>query len=186
MIAEDYIFIEAKAKPLSSAHLLKNTWLVILHAQRVPPHIGILIDGNYNSLTIKGQELEVSTEALLKTIHQRKIKTLFIELIKHPVFSGEYQLRVFQEQVKQFGMVKQNEATCLNPVKLFLEEFYALSYQANELLFELAQRLVANAYIKSVAALNTELTANGFELPIYTKETLQLRILQERAAFYTD
>ena len=53
--------------------LSKNSWLVILHASRTPPHIGLMIDGNYNSLTIKGHELNVNLTVLLKTIQQKKL-----------------------------------------------------------------------------------------------------------------
>ena len=49
-----------------------DTWLVILHCSRTPPHIGVLINGNYNSLTIKGQELNNDIKVLIKTIQQKK------------------------------------------------------------------------------------------------------------------
>lgn len=104
--------------------LSKGTWLVLLHASRIPPHIGLMINGNYNSLTIKERELNVKLEALLKIISQKKIETLFVKIIKHQVFSEEFQLLTFQEQPKQFTVVKENEATCLSPIKLFFEEFY--------------------------------------------------------------
>jgi hypothetical protein len=51
---------------------MKNTWLVILHASRTPPHIGILIDGNYNSLTIKGHELDININVLIKNDTAKK------------------------------------------------------------------------------------------------------------------
>ena len=54
--------------------ILKDTWLVILHASRTPPHIGLLVNGNYNSLTIKGHELNIDLKILLKTIQHKKIK----------------------------------------------------------------------------------------------------------------
>jgi hypothetical protein len=57
--------------------LTKGTWLVILHASRIPPHVGLMIDGNYNSLTIKERELNVSSEVLLKTISQKRLKLYF-------------------------------------------------------------------------------------------------------------
>ena len=57
--------------------LSKNTWIVILHASRIPPHIGILVDGNYNSLTIKGHELNINIAVLLKTIQQKKNRSSF-------------------------------------------------------------------------------------------------------------
>jgi hypothetical protein len=184
LIVEDYILIEAKVKPLVAAELLRDAWLVILHTKRIPPHVGILTNGNYNSLTIKGHELNISVEALLKTISQRKIESVFVKLLPHPVFSAYYQLEVFQEMIKQFPMVKQNEATCLSPVKLFLEEFYALTIDKSELLFQLVNRLSENNYIKQVSAINIALPENGFELPLYTPSHLQKRIQQEREAFY--
>ena len=110
------------SEPFKEELLLKNTWLVILHASRTPPHIGILIDGNYNSLTIKGHELDINITILLKTIQQKKIETLFIQLKKHPVFSTDYQKEICQYYIKQFTQVKVNEASCLSPIKLFLQK----------------------------------------------------------------
>lgn len=186
LIAEEYIFTEASVQPLIASDLVKHTWMVILHAKRVPPHIGMMIGGTYHSLTIKGHELDVSAEALLKTIHQRKINTLFLRLVSHPVFSTGYQSDIFREHIKQFSVVKQNETTCLDPVKLFLEEFYALAKQTDELMFELVKRMAENNYIHSVSALNMDLASNGFVLPFYSKEVLNSRIHQERAVFYND
>lgn len=72
--------IEVETSTFRAAALNKDSLLVILHANRIPPHIGLLINGNYNSLTIKGHELNVNIEALLKTISQKKIESVFIEL----------------------------------------------------------------------------------------------------------
>ena len=69
--------IEVETSAFNAASLNKDSWLVILHANRIPPHIGLLINGNYNSLTIKGHELNVSIEALLKTISQKKNRECF-------------------------------------------------------------------------------------------------------------
>lgn len=169
--------------------LSKHTWLVILHASRTPPHIGVMIDGNYNSLTIKGHELNVNAEVLLKTIRQKKIETLFIHLKKHPVFSQEFQKEICQHFIKQFNQVKTNEATCLAPVKLFLQEFYALCLVEKELLFELTERLKQNNYISGTVGLNInddQLEQDQFSLPMYTNEELQKVIQTERNNYYKD
>lgn len=173
-----------------SLHILsKHTWLVILHASRIPPHVGIIIHGNYNSLTIKGHELNVSVEALLKTIRQKKIESVFYQLKKHPVFSQEYLLEVFQHHIAQFDYVKQNHATCLSPVKLFFDEFYAMPKLNNELLFEMVQRLEDNHYIENTLMIHVDdkSVKNGkFNLPNYSSETLHEVIKKERSAYYTD
>lgn len=173
---------------LSTQLLQKNAWLVILHASRIPPHIGVLVDANYNSLTIKGHELNISLAVLLKTVQQKNIETLFIPLKKHPVFSLSYQLEILQYHIQQFKQVNQS-ATCLSPVKLFLQEFYAIPYNENELLFELIERLKQNDYIEKSIALNLKenLTAtHEFVLPMYNATQLQEVIKNERAIYYKD
>ena len=167
------------------AILLKNCWITVLHASRIPPHVGLMINGQYSSLTIKGRETGVKAEALLKTITQKKIKALAIELVKHPVFSADYQKEVFEHTVNQFTRVGAHEASCLSPVKLFLQEFYALSYHKHELLFEVVERLKQNAYIYRTVAFNVDqdLQDKEFPLPVYTPEKLQEAIKKEMACF---
>lgn len=165
--------------------LNKGTWLVILHACRIPPHIGVIIDGNYNSLTIKGQELNISSLALVKTIQQKKIETLFIQLKYHPVFSTDYQKEICQYFIKQYKEVKQFESTCLNPVKQFLQEFYALPVLKQELMFELIERLKQNEYIDKTFGVNLS-HVDEFYLPVYTQAELQDVITKERLPFYND
>jgi hypothetical protein len=159
----------------------KNCWLVILHASRIPPHVGLMINGNYNSLTIKEREFDISLEPLLKTISQKKIETLFIKIEKQPVFSNDYLLQVFQEQLKQFTVVKQGEATCLSPVKLFFEEFYAVR-KDEKLLYEFIETLLDNNYITEVVGLNikNKKENNIFTFNCYSAEELQQRIKEER------
>ncbi len=172
----------------SEESLHKNTWLVVLHASRTPPHIGILIDGNYNSLTIKGHELDININVLLKTIQQKKIESLFIQLKKHPVFSADYQKEICQYYIKQFTQVKANEASCLNPIKLFLQEFYAVCEDKNELLFELIDRLKQNQYIEFTCGLNvtSKIEEGEFSLPMYSNQELQETIKVERANYYKE
>lgn len=165
--------------------LAQHTWLVVLHASRTPPHIGILINGVYHSLTIKGQETNVSLAVLLKTIKQKKIESVFVKLKKHPVFSSDYQNEIFQFHIKQFKQVKPNEASCLSPVKLFLSEFYAVNLIDKELLFELMERLKQNDYIDDALGLNIDQFIQGqaYYFPIYSYSELQDVILNEQTKF---
>ncbi len=171
---------------VSIEDLSDNSWIVVMHASRIPPHVGILINGSYNSLTIKGHETDIDLVVLLKTIQQKKIETIFIKLKKHPVFSLDYQKEICQIQIKQFTQVKPNEASCLSPVKLFLNEFYVVSIQEFELLYELIERLKQNDYIDKVLGLNIEdkIKSNQFFFPLYTYDELQEVIIKERNHFY--
>ncbi len=163
-----------------------NSWIVVLHSSRIPPHIGILINGCYNSLTIKGHEMNVDVRVLLKTIQQKKIETVFLKLKKHPVFSLDYQNEIFQIHVKQFTQVKPNEASCLSPIKLFLTEFYAVQLIEKEMLYELVERLKENDYIDKALGLNIENQINSkkFYFPIYSYAELQDVIFKEQTNLY--
>lgn len=185
MISE-IVQIEVETSAFIAAGLNKDSWLVILHANRIPPHIGLLINGNYNSLTIKGHELNVNIEALLKTISQKKIESVFIGLKKHPVFSLDHQLSMFQEMIKNFEQVKHDHATCLTPIKLFFQEFYAVTSIEEELFFEFIKRLNDNSYLQSASALNFDLNKNLIEFPFYSTEQLNEQIKAERLPYYKD
>ena len=185
MISEK-IHIDLQTTAFNADSLNKDLWLVVLHANRIPPHIGLLINGNYNSLTIKGHELNVNVDVLLKTISQKKIEAVFIKIIKHPVFSLNHQLEMFQEMIKKFDNVRQFESTCLTPIKLFFQEFYVVTIIENELFYDFMTRLNDNSYLESACALNFNFTQNILELPYYTTEQLNEKIKTERLPYYKD
>jgi hypothetical protein len=172
-------------RPFSHASLLRGSWLVILHADRVPPHAGMIFNGSYNSLTVKTREINVSTEVLYKTISQKKIKTIFIKLKDHPVFSVSHQLEIFQYHLSNFSSVKPFEATCLSPVKLFLNDFFSFSFQANDLIYNVVFQLSANGFIDYCCALNMDLDEN-IKLPFYTTEELNEIIKKEHNQIQKD
>ena len=180
------IKVKIITKTFNASQLLKNVWIVLLHANRIPPHVGLILNGSYNSLTIKGQELDINLDVILKTISQKKIETTFIKLVPHPVFSYDYQLQIFKEYIKQFKHVKALEATCLSPIKLFLQEFYALKFNTDELLFNLIERLSLNNYLEVAQSLNFNLSLNNIELPTYTTQQLNELISKERLPYYKD
>ncbi len=184
MISQN-IHIPVKTEDFKPESLKKGTWLAILHSQRIPPHVGLIVSGNYNSLTIKEHELNINSDALVKTIIQKKIKSVFVKIVPHPVFSEEHLLAIFQEHLKKFGYVKQNEATCLSPLKLFFSEFYAIELNGAELFFDFMIRLNENEFIESAAALNVQLQ-NGIDLPFYTLAELNQKIKAERQPYYND
>ncbi len=180
------VHITLPTKSFDAKKLKKQLWVVLLHANRIPPHVGLIINGSYNSLTIKGHELDIDVDVLLKTISQKKIESTFIKLVHHPVFSYDYQLQIFKEYIKQFIQVKAFEASCLSPIKLFFQEFYALQVNNSELLFEFIERLHKNNYLEAAQSLNFNLPLNCIELPVYSTQQLNTIIEKERLPYYND
>jgi len=177
------IFIPLTTSEFQPALTEKGTWMVILHAQRMPPHVGLLFNGNYNSLTIKEAELNINSTVLLKTLSQKKIKSVFIKIVSHPVFSIDHQRDVFQEELRKAGAVEQFKSTCLSPVKTFFKEFYGIQSPPNELLFDFMKQLTENGYIDYAMPVNMELD-EGLELPFYTVEELNDKIRSERQIYF--
>ncbi len=185
MIAQSF-HIALSTGSFTLENCMKDTWLVLLHARRIPPHVGFIIQGNYNSLTVKGHELNIAFEAVYKTVQQKNIESAFIKVKSHPVFSQDYQLAVLQEIIKGFSSVKQHEATCLSPIREFFQEFYAVKNEPQELLFDFINRLNKNNFLEQVTACNFELKQDLLELPYYTTELLHQKIKNERLPFYND
>lgn len=128
--------------------------------------------------------MNVRSEALLKMIAQKKIEALFIKIVKHPVFSSDYLLSTFQEQLNQYACVKPNEATCLSPLKLFFEEFYAIRNKKEQLFFDFFEELNQNDYLLNAFGMNIRGKGdNSFTLPYYTNSELQERIKKERETY---
>jgi len=177
------IFIPLRTEHFQPTLTEKGTWLVILHAQRMPPHVGLLFNGNYNSLTIKEAELNINSTVLLKTLSQKKIKSVFIKIVPHPVFSVDHQCEMFQEELKKTGAVEQFKSTCLSPVKTFFKEFYGIQSPDNELLFDFTRQLNENYFIEYAMPVNMELN-EGLELPFYTVEELNDKIRSERQIYF--
>lgn len=157
-------------KLFDEANLQRGVFLTILHATRTPPHIGLIIDKQYHSLTIKGAELNIATASLVRTIHQRKIPSLFIQLKPHATYSAAYLKEHFILNIQEFPKVDVNVATCLSPIKRFLEETYLLSLQQINYLYELIPFLDEAQLILSTSALNID--ESKFKLPVYNLSEL--------------
>lgn len=160
-------------------------WLVLMHIHRVPPHVGMVIGGNYNSLTVKGAECNVSMEALLKTIRQKKIAAVLLRVTGHPVFSPAYQLELLQHQLQVCDRVGHDQNTCLTPVKEFFAELYGLPLLNDELLHGFIDRLHGNGFVEGMVPFNFTGEAGILKLPRYTYDELQQRIREAHLPFYT-
>jgi hypothetical protein len=159
--------------PFNLKDLSEGVFIIVLHAKRIPPHIGMVVNNSYHSLSIKGQELSVELAALHRNIIYRKIPSLFLKLSLE-VIDPEYLQDLFQSKIKQFDKVNANGVTCLSPIKLFLNDLIPLPMEGVEFIYELLPLLHANNYIEFISAINVE--NNQFQLPIYSNEELNNQI----------
>jgi hypothetical protein len=165
-------------KPFNENDLLKGVYMVVINATRIPPHIGLIIDGKYHSLNIKGQDINTPVAALVKNITQRKISSLFIKIKPHYTFSDTYLKEHFITNVQQFKRVDIGVATCLSPVKLFFDEAYNVPMEKINYLFELIPALYAEQLIEGVSSLF--INEQEYTLPVYTMNEINTGIADAR------
>jgi hypothetical protein len=166
--------------------LNKGIFVCLLHAKRIPPHIGIIINSQFHSLTIKGAEPNVSVKALLKTISQRQIETIILKVVSHPVYSLDHLDAIFLEILKKYPVIKSNEVTCLSPIKEFFNEYYALGSYQEEIIFSFLNKLNNNSFILEAYSLNLTIGNNSVEIPLYSQSELSDKIKTIREEYYND
>jgi len=154
--------------------LNKGLWIIVLHTRRIPPHIGLLFNGYYFSLNLKGIEKNIELSVLHRTIEVQNIKSIFFKVKKHPVFSVEYLKEVFENDLSSYQKVT-TETTCFKPVKLFFEEHYLFCSQPVNFLFELFSPLIENEMIEKTIALNLkeEIIDDNFTFNTYNAEDIK-------------
>lgn len=166
-------------EPFGEDGLLNGIYIVVQHATRIPPHIGLIIDKTYHSLNIKGHDINTPVRALIKNIEQRHIPSLFIKIKLHSSFSQAYLKEHFILNIQQFPRVDKQVATCLSPIRYFFEEAYDVSMLDVHFLFDLLPRLQQEALIECSTSLFID--ENTYTLPVYTQAQLDAEIELARA-----
>jgi len=91
--------------------LNKGIYLSVVHANKIPPHIGIVVDGKYFSLKAKGKDINVPVIDLLKIINRKQIASLFLQIQK--IITIKDILTIYQS----FNKAVAYESSCLTPIK---------------------------------------------------------------------
>ena len=154
---------------LREEELRTGVYLVIVHALRVPPHIGMIVDGQYHSLSIKGQELDVPVEAFVRNTSLRRIPALFVKIGPAAASAGALKA-LLNGFIRQFPKVEAGKSTCLSPVKLFFEAAYGVPVRDVRYVFELLPELEAKSLIAGVSSLYIE--GNRLQLPVYSMDDI--------------
>ena len=90
--------------------LVKGCYICIWHAHKIPPHIGILIDGLYFSLKVKGKDIAIPAQEIVKVIQRKNICSVFVEI------KNEVDLRTIKYVFSNYEKAEKNNFTCLTPI----------------------------------------------------------------------
>ena len=66
---------------VSEKQLQKGVYLFIYRASKIPPHIGVIVNGLLYDITSVGPNIDLPVVDFYKTATKRKTEVLFVELI---------------------------------------------------------------------------------------------------------
>lgn len=83
----------------------------VLHADKIPPHIGISVNGLFFSLKANGKDMAAPIDNVLDVINRREIMLLCFSL------SDVLSEKVVADSFNLYDKTIPNKITCLNPIK---------------------------------------------------------------------
>lgn len=110
----------------------QKCYLWVWHADKIPPHLGISVQGKYFSLKANGKDEGLTLEAVLSVLNKKEIKTVCFEL------ATNITLQDLALEFSKFTTTIPNEMSCLEPIQNLLH--IKAASQLNDLLLELEIR----------------------------------------------
>lgn len=155
-------FIFDNIIPIENQDFSQGNFLWIWHADKIPPHVGISVNGNYFSLKFNGKDDGIPTEITSKIIQKKEIPSLLIEL------KNDIQLDEIQSIFNRYEATESNKTTCLTPlIKLFDNQNVS---KLNDLLLFLSERQIIGS------VLGAFLPENYSCIPCYSVEQIHQRL----------
>ena len=151
---------------ISEDSLDKITGILLSGLNFKPPHLSLVINGQYYSCSANSVKSNISFRRIYNSLKKRKYLMLFCELNLSISFIKAR--NIFQN----YGVLKENN-TCLGPIKKTIESELKSNIQADfifELLPFLETKKLVNSYFHF--GLKTETNDNYFHLPRYTKDEI--------------
>ena len=149
--------------------LTNDIYLILLYANRIPPHLAISVKGKLFTLTTKGASVDRELDSLLRSIKKNKIETIFIQLKVPAVFT----LDQLHDEIKKYTLayprVDVGIATCLNPIRDFCGSVYDEGAKKTNFIFELLPVLEAKRAVGECFYMNMEnfIKEDSFVLKTY-------------------
>lgn len=165
---------EVKIQNINSFDVDKNdcSYILIQNTNQIPPHISLVVDGNYFSVSVSGVKTEVDFHSVLKNIQIKNIPCLILEISKIK-FSADAISEVFNH----YGRLDSVEKSCLFPIIEVLNRAYGLILES-EFVFELINELKNCDKLKDVFHLNmeTKLEDKSYLFPRYERKDIHFCI----------
>jgi len=148
---------------IDDKQLYQGCFLCIWHAHKIPPHIGILINGFYYSLKVNGKDFAIPVTEIVKLINRKEICTVFVK-VKFVITKEEVEY-IFSNYIS----ANASQNTCLSPIS----EVFMLNEKVN-VLADLLNSFKKQGLIGEIFGLNLVRDFRG--IPFYGKEEIEARL----------
>ncbi len=140
----------------------RNAYLWVIHANKIPPHIGISQGDTFYSLKANGKDDALPVGKILRVLQKKNIATAFFEIDPNAVITSP------KEIFDRFESTVPGEITCLEPIKQILGESEATWLK--ELLGSLEDKgAIRRAY-------GWQLPADFEQIPDYNPQDIHRRL----------
>lgn len=165
MVKSKYSYAVPSVVKLDSCiNLISGTYIVVIHANKIPPHLGVLTEGKFYSLKANGKDFGVHITILGAILDRKQIATLFFKVSNDKLIIKEV-IRVFEAAGNE---ISENQ-TCLTPLQQIFSSDYPCSTIA-----ALLRRLEELNKIEQVFGLHLPDEFGG--IPYYDVTRIQDRI----------
>lgn len=167
---ENYSLVVEK---LQSPDLLNTgLWMVLAGINEIPPHIALINNGKYYSISARKIEVGEPIEKFLKAISRRTLPTVFVG-IKPGNEDIEQELR---EAFSHYPTLGNGEHSCLWPVRDFFAKAFSPEYASCSLVFELLAITQQQGLLIDCKALFDEGDGSQLSLPKYSVAQIREKI----------
>lgn len=157
---------------MNESFLSDGFFIVLFHANKIPPHLGLIASSKYFSLTATETQIGIDIEPIWRVIRSKSIETIFIQIDCNP------NMKHLSVIFDAYENVVEREFTCLQPIKEFFEKECLLNVEEVNFVFDLIKKLKEKEMIMQSFHLNmgNHINEGDFQLQEYTLDDIYKRI----------
>ena len=165
----------------SASKLSEGFYIYLQNVDKVPPHLGVILNGKNYSLSACGKTVGDSVEGMLRLIKRKKTKVLFFSI------KDEEQLFtpiIIKEILEKYTSIAAETTSCLTPIKDFFSTAINLNTEGVNFIFHLLPKLYSEELVKEVFSFNMEglIVEGSYAMKTYTFKEINDRIRQLQPA----
>jgi hypothetical protein len=163
--------------PISANDLNIGLWLVLAGVSEIPPHIALIENGKYYSVSARKVKAGEPVDKFLRAISRNSLPTLFISIVP-PQTGGS---RGAEFCFNSYPVLGNGDHSCLSPISDFFAKNYSNEFANTSLVFELLalaqeQELLLECKGIYLPQLEEERNTMRLTLPKYTHGQIREKI----------